>query len=124
MLVKFHEIVIVMLFLTNFTRILARSIQPRLQHTPGPSVTTENAIIYSFAPMQDESSDSDSEIYTKNSVPIMIIDVDGKQINEKAHEIVPAAKRSSIKIQPEPVVRSGSIGNIWKFNQLNLIFVW
>lgn len=114
MLVKSLEIAILVLVLANFSCVFARSIQSRLQRTTVPLITTESVYNLSVSHFQDEFKVNDTdEVYVKNSVPIMVIDIDTKQIGQKPNEI-PKTTRSPSQNRPgppEPVIRSGSIGD-------------
>lgn len=113
MLVKFLEIVILVWFLANFPCIFARSIQSRLQRTSVPLITTERVNDLNVSHFQDEITGNDTQMYVKNSVPIMVIEIDAKHIGQKPNDI-PKTTHSPIQNRPgpaEPVVRSGSIGD-------------
>lgn len=110
MLVKILEIAILVLILENFSCIFARSIQTRLQRTSDPLITTESVNDSIISHFQDRIKVNGTEIYVKKSVPIMMIEIDTKQSNQKPNKI-PGTTRAPMKNHSEPVVRSGSIGD-------------
>lgn len=110
MLVKILEIAILVLILANFSCIFARSIQTRLQRTSDPLITTESVNDSIISHFQDRIKVNGTEIYVKKSVPIMMIEIDTKQSNQKPNKI-PETTRAPMKNHSEPVVRSGSIGD-------------
>lgn len=110
MLIKSLEIAILVLILANCSCIFARSIQTRSQRTTDPLATTESVNDFTVTHFQDEIKVNDTKMYVKNTVPIMIIEIDTKRFNQKSNEI-PETTRAPIKNRLEPVVRSGSIGD-------------